>query len=173
MGSPAWQLTEIELPFEVASMDPKPSGDALADDAGILVYPQAGVDAQPLFVSSAEVRFLALDLASTLMNLIPGFGQIKGVVEGALGKDLVSGRNLAGWERALNLASVVPHLHGHSIMTKAVGEIGHLAHQANTAVHANHAMGIYGGSGSGQGGSQQAPAPGGGDPLQTGTGRLP
>lgn len=153
-------------------MDPKPSGDALAGDAGILIYPQAGVDAQPLFASSAEIRFLAMDLASTLMNLIPYFGQLKGAVEGALGKDLVSGRNLAGWERALNLASAVPHLHGHSVMTRAVVDIGHTAHQANTLVHANHAVGIYGGSGSGQGGSQPAPAQGGSDPLQSGTGRL-
>jgi hypothetical protein len=173
MGSPAWALTDIELPFEVASMDPKPAGNALADDAGILIYPQAGAGEQPLFVSSAEVRFLALDLASTLMNLIPVFGQVKGAIEGAIGKDLVSGRNLATWERALNLASAIPHLHGASVMTKTVSEIGHLAHQANTQVHRFHAASIYGGGGSGTGGSQPAPANGGGDPLQSGTGRLP
>lgn len=174
MGSPAWELSDVELPFPVASMDPKPAGDALADDAGFLVYPQAGADTLPLFVSSAEVWFDTLELVSTVMNLIPVFGQVKGVMEAAIGQDLVSGRHLADWERVLNLAAApLPHLHGAKGMTKAVGEINHLAHTANTVVHAKHGADVYfGKQGSGQGGSQQAPAQGGGDPLQTGTGRL-
>jgi hypothetical protein len=53
-----------------------------------------------------------------------------------------------------------------------VGEIGHVAHKVNTAVHINHAVDVYNRQPSGTGGSPQAPAQGGDDPLQTGTGRL-
>jgi hypothetical protein len=172
MGSPAWVVSEIELPFPVASVDPKPGGsDPLADDAGILVYPQAGAGEQPLFVSSAEIKFQALDLASTLVNLVPILGQIKGLAEGLAGQDFISGRKLAGWERALNVASAltIPHaietwkqrlgLIEHSVheahgLKGALGGIGHQAHQVNTAVHVNHAVDLHGGRGSGQGGSQ-------------------
>src|SRR5512134_1222570 len=131
MGSPAWAVSEIELPFDVASIDPKPGGsDPLADDAGILVYPQAGAGEQPLFVSSAEIRFQALDLASTLVNLVPMLGWVKGLAEGLVGQDFISGRKLAGWERVLNVASGLPNPHALAKFTHAVGEIEHAAHEA-------------------------------------------
>lgn len=173
MSSPTWELSEVELPFPVASVDPTPSGDALTDDAGFLVYPEAGADQQPLFVSTHEVWFATLELLSTVLNLIPVFGQVKGLMEAAIGEDLVSGRQLAGWERALNVAAAIPHLHGAKGVTKAVGEIGEVAHKANIGVHAWHGADVYfGPSGSRPSGSQQGPAQSGGDPLQTGTGRL-
>lgn len=173
MGSPAWALTDIELPFEVASMDPKPAGDSTADDAGILIYPQAGAGQLPLFVSSGEIWFATLELVSAVLNLIPYLGQVKGLAEAAAGEDLISGRRLADWERGLNLASVVPHLHGAKGITKVVGEIGHVAHQVNMGVHTVHGAAVYMDKGSGQGGGQQPAPQTGGDPLQTGTGRLP
>lgn len=163
MGSPAWAVSEIELPFPVASMDPKPQGsDPLADDAGILIYPQAGAGAQPLFASSAEIHFAALDLASTLVNLVPILGVVKGAAEALVGQDFISGRKLAGWERALNLASALslPHAvenlrhtlsgiehaaHEATGLMGALGAIGHQAHQANTVVHGNHAIDLHGG----------------------------
>lgn len=173
MGSPAWELTDIELPFPVASMDAVPGGDAVSADAGFLIYPQAGVGSEPLFVSSAEVRYAALELVSAAMNLIPYFGQIKGLVEAAAGKDLVSGRNLAAWERVLNAASAIPHLHGATGITKVVVQIGHVTHQVNIGIHVKHAVDVHQGPlGQGQGGGPTAPAQGGGDPLQTGTGRM-
>jgi hypothetical protein len=165
MGSPAWIVSEIELPFDVASVDPKAvGGDPLADDAGILLYPQAGAGAQPLFASSAEIHFAALDLASTLMNLVPIVGLVKGAAEALVGQDFISGRKLAGWERALNLASALslPHAvehwkhalsgiehaaHEATGLKGALEAVGHQAHQANTVVHGNHAVDLHGGKG--------------------------
>lgn len=163
MGSPAWAVSEIELPFDVASVDPKQgSSDPLADDAGILLYPQAGAGAQPFFASSADIYFAALDLASTLVNLVPILGLVKGAAEALAGQDFISGRKLAGWERALNLASALslPHAVGNlknflngiehaaheaTGLMGALGAIGHQAHRANTKVHVNHAVDLHGG----------------------------
>jgi hypothetical protein len=173
MGSPAWEVSNVELPFPVASMDPTSGGDALAADAGFLIYPPAGGDSQPLFVSSAEVWFDLKELVSTALNFVPILGQVKGAAEAAIGQDLVSGRQLAGWERVLNVASVIPHLHGAKGIAKTIGEIGHFAHQANMVVHAKHGVDVYLGSPD-SGGDTPQPAPtSGGDPLETGTGRLP
>jgi hypothetical protein len=143
MSSPDWELPDVELPFTVASLDATPSGDALAQDAGFLIYPQAGTDEQPLFVSSEEVRFAAKELASAMINLVPVIGQTKAFIEGAIGKDLISGRNLAWWERGLNLVAIIPHAHGAKGIAHALGEIGHITHKVNTVVHAKHGAEVW------------------------------
>jgi hypothetical protein len=47
-----------------------------------------------------------LPIASTLMDFVPVGGQLKVLIEGIWGQDLMTGRKLAGWERVLNIALV-------------------------------------------------------------------
>ena len=49
----------------------------------------------------------ALPIASVLLDMVPVGGQLKMLIEGIWGKDLITGRKLAGWERALNVVLVL------------------------------------------------------------------
>jgi hypothetical protein len=140
MSDPDFELPTVELPYEVASMDPMPSGDVVAQDGGILIYPHAGVDEPVQWVDDDVIRQQLLELISSYLNLVPVFGQMKAAAEGFVGEDLISGRNLAWWERVLNVAAAIPHIHGATGVMKAVGTIGHTAHRVNQAVHGNHAL---------------------------------
>ena len=43
-----------------------------------------------------------------------------GLVEGALGHDLITGHHLAWWEQILNVASAIPHIHDAEGILKTV-----------------------------------------------------
>lgn len=60
--------------------------------------------------SAAEAAFGLTLLAglSLLLDVLPGIGAVKGGVESATGRDLVTGEELADWERALGLVSIIP-----------------------------------------------------------------
>jgi hypothetical protein len=144
MSEPDFELPTVELPYVVAAMDGVPSGDVVAQDGGFLVYPEAGTD-QPVQWVQSEIRINWDQLGaivSSHLNLVPIYGQIKGVIEAALDRDLITGRNLAWWERALNVASIIPHVHGATGVLKMVGVIGHSAHRVNQVIHGKHAADV-------------------------------
>jgi hypothetical protein len=59
------------------------------------------------------VKDEAPGLVSLALDFVPIVGQIKGVAEAILGQDLITGRQLADWERGLNiLLSVLPSARG-------------------------------------------------------------
>jgi hypothetical protein len=54
-------------------------------------------------------------LASLGLDLLPGVGTIKGVIEAITGRDLVTGQELAWWERALGIIPVAGGLIGAGV----------------------------------------------------------
>jgi putative toxin of predicted polymorphic toxin system len=144
---PDFELPSVELPFPVASMDPVPAGDPVAQDGGIVINPQAGVDEPPRYVSDQEIQQALSELKAHLagvvsagLNFVPGIGQLKGVVEAFAGQDLITGHHISWWERGLNLAAAIPHIHGAEGFVKAMGEVGHHAHSVNKIVHGSHGV---------------------------------
>jgi YD repeat-containing protein len=57
---------------------------------------------------------------SLMLDFIPIVGDIKGLAEAVTGKDLITGRKLEGWERALNVVGAIPLLGGAFDAIKAV-----------------------------------------------------
>src|SRR5688572_10573441 len=111
MSAPDWELPEVSLPFEVGDMDPTSVHDdgtgAGPHDAGILLYPQAGTDGEPRWVSEEEIRQSLQELKAHVVGIIsaglnftPGIGKLKNVIEAFVGHDLLTGHHLAWWERA-------------------------------------------------------------------------
>ena len=126
MSAPEFELPRVELPFAVGSMDPTvvhdDPGAGGITDGGILIMPAAGADAHPTFVPQALLDADA-KLASALLNLVPMIGTVKGSIEAFTGDDMITGDHLAWWERALDVAAIVPT----SELEGAV-ETGALAH---------------------------------------------
>ena len=60
--------------------------------------------------AAAEAAFGLTLLAgfSLLLDLIPVVGEVKGVIQAGTGRDLLTGQELAPWERALGLVPFVP-----------------------------------------------------------------
>lgn len=140
MSDPDFELPTVELPYEVASMDGTPvSGDIVAQDGGILIYPSAGIDEPLQWFNNDRLRERMAEIVSSYTNLVPVIGQVKGVIEGIVGVEWLTGRDLAGWERALNLASAIPHIHGVKGVMHIAGTIGHGAHIVNRGIHQKHA----------------------------------
>jgi hypothetical protein len=63
-------------------------------------------------------------LLSLLADFIPGVGQGKGVQEGAMGTDLLTGEQIPTWARVLGLLSALPVVGGVGGMLKDVGKVG-------------------------------------------------
>lgn len=63
-------------------------------------------------------------LLSLALDLLPGIGTIKGIIEAVTGKDLITGEELAWWERALGF---VPVLHGLGKVAAMAGKVDDLA----------------------------------------------
>jgi hypothetical protein len=148
MSAPAWAFSDFDPPFIVVSTHVTDDGTGAGPhDAGILIYPQAGNDQPPAWVSDEAIREAMekikdelLGMVSSGLSLIPGVGQLKGLVEGALGHDLITGHHLAWWEQILNVASAIPHIHDAEGILKTVSEIGHDAHIVNMGVHGTHGI---------------------------------
>jgi hypothetical protein len=52
-------------------------------------------------------------LISNMINFIPVIGQLKGIAEAIIGRDLITGDELPAWERGLNiLLAIIPEAHG-------------------------------------------------------------
>ncbi|HEX2035162.1 MAG TPA: pre-toxin TG domain-containing protein, partial [Chloroflexota bacterium] len=56
---------------------------------------------------AALLGTLGLAFFSLTLDLIPGVGQVKGIIEGITGRDLVTGEKLAAWERAIGWIPIV------------------------------------------------------------------
>jgi hypothetical protein len=65
---------------------------------------------------------------STITDFTPIIGQGKGVIDAVTGKDLVTGEDLAGWQRGLSLASVVP-------VGKVADKVGDVIKAADNVVY--------------------------------------
>jgi len=144
MSTQTFELPPVELPFEPPTLD---SGvharGGLTADAGVThtVPGTAGSDSGPTVITWIYTESdweYDPEMASSIINLLPIIGQVKGLIEAFTGEDLMSGRHLAWWERVLNVASVIPGAHEAKGLGKALGEIGHTAHGVNLGVHAQH-----------------------------------
>jgi hypothetical protein len=62
-------------------------------------------------------------LLSLALDLIPGIGTIKGIIEAITGKDLITGEELAWWERALGFTPVLGALGDLARMADRLGEV--------------------------------------------------
>ena len=174
MSAPEFELPAVEAPFEVPHLDPqKPSGDPVAEDGGVLIPPAAGADAKPTYIPQAVLEADA-KLASAIVNLVPGIGTVKGVIEGFTGKDLITGDEKAGWERALNLAAALPvaeeAVEEGALVVKVIEGI----HHVHEIVHVAHVgLGVYevneASEGAGEGAENDAGESAGAEP---GTGGL-
>ncbi|HXB55971.1 MAG TPA: pre-toxin TG domain-containing protein [Vicinamibacteria bacterium] len=134
MSAPDFELHPIEAPFEVPHLDPTtPPGDPVAQDGGVLVPPAAGADASPTYISQAVLE-ADTKLASSLLNLVPVVGEVKGVIEAFTGKDLITGEHKVWWERGLNIAALAEAEEGPAIVVKVVETI-HVVHEL---VHVAH-----------------------------------
>src|SRR5258708_2318554 len=145
MSAPAFELPTVEAPFEIPHLDPqKPPGDPIAQDGGILIPPSAGADTPPTYVPQAVLEADA-QLASAILNLVPGIGKAKGAIEAFTGHDLITGKELAWWERALDVAALIPAPEAEGAEEgKAVVEIIETIHRLHEIVHVVHVgEGIY------------------------------
>ena len=95
----------------------------------------ATVDAYQQFVGApvealAEtLKEQAAPIASMMLDFVPFLGQLKTLVEGIIGKDLITGEKLPDWQRALNiLLAIIPEAKG--IFTAGRGGIRTLARVA-------------------------------------------
>lgn len=164
MSAPDFELPTVEAPFEIPHLDPqKPPGDPVAQDGGVLVPPAAGADARPTYVPQAVLEADA-KLASSILNLVPYIGQAKGAIEAFTGKDLITGDHLAWWERALDVAALIPEVEEGGAVVKVVEaidhvhEIVHIVHVGVDIYEVNEAAerageGAEGGAGEGAGGA--------------------
>src|SRR5262245_32904703 len=80
------------------------------------------------------------ELGSVALDLIPFVGEIKGLVQALAGKDLVTGRELARWEIALNVVSAIPLVHEGMMALKVLKDAPKLAHAAHTIERGAHAV---------------------------------
>jgi Pre-toxin TG len=134
VSAPDFELPLVELPFAVQPLDTPPPT-------------QEELDAE-YYKLRREQDEAERELQSVFLNLLPGVGSVKGLVEAFADEDLVTGRNLAWWEQALNVVSALPLIHEAATVVKLVGHGGTLAkvahgahrvHQFNKVVHAYHA----------------------------------
>lgn len=106
------EIEEVELPFAVASLDPTvQSADEVARDGGVLIMPAAGIDTPPQFIPQAVLDADAMmlkELASVALNFVPGVSNVKNLIEGISGEDLVTGEHKEAWERVLSIAAALP-----------------------------------------------------------------
>lgn len=60
-------------------------------------------------------------LISLTLDFLPGVGTVKGIIEAITGRDLVTGQELAWWERALGVVPVVGGLAGTAAAASRLG----------------------------------------------------
>jgi hypothetical protein len=136
MSATDFELPAVELPFTVpAAGPPLPFGAASADDGGV----EWAVEYKPPVPEPHEEEHEASwgwRLASAVTNLMPGIGPVKGVVEALLGEDIMTSEGLALWERALNIAVIIPvpeveEASEAIIVIKEIHEFVELVHKAH------------------------------------------
>jgi hypothetical protein len=128
---------------------------AYADNCGDLTDCYSTAQAALAALVGLSVLF-GLILSFTL-DLLPGIGTIKGLIEAYTGRDLITGQELEWWERALGVLPVL-------------GKLGRLAEGAADAGAAARSGRAAGGGGDLFGGISTGGAPRGGGGLQMGGG---
>jgi hypothetical protein len=67
----------------------------------------------PVEALAEALKEEAAPMASMMLNFVPILGQVKGLIEGIIGKDLITGEELPNWVRGLNiLLAIIPVAHG-------------------------------------------------------------
>jgi len=117
MSAPAFELSteDIKLPYAVEephvpghAQDP---AAAVAADGGVLIPPAAGADARPQYISGPALeagRKVLAVTAGALAGFVPGIGEGKNLAEAWTGRDVVTGEELALWQRGVKLIAAVP-----------------------------------------------------------------
>lgn len=83
--------------------------------------------------TTASYGLLALVGLSLLLDFLPVVGTGKGIVEAVTGRDLVTGEELAWWERALGVVPVVGGLAAVGSVARAADTVGDLARGGDAA----------------------------------------
>ena len=135
MSAPDFELPQVELPFQVQALDtPPPTQEELLAEYG------------EWWREQEEAK---LELQSVLLDVLPGSGEVKGLVQAFAGEDLVTGRKLHWWEIGLNIVSALPLIHEGVVAVKllksggALGKVAHIAHDVhkfNRVIHTTHAI---------------------------------
>jgi hypothetical protein len=140
VSAPEFELPSVELPFQLPSLPAPVVPGGVEADGGVLIFPAAGADAKPDYLTPEDTKagiHALLETASFLLNLVPVVGEVKMAVEAAVGITL-TGMEMAGWERGVQGASVVPLPEGHTPGLAALHKIHKGAHVVNEVVHALH-----------------------------------
>jgi hypothetical protein len=110
MNTPAWELsTDVKLPYAVdeSAGTPQDPQAAAAADGGIIIPATAGADARPQYISGPELQ-ASRQIFSAVLGFVPEVGEWKNLYEGISGKDLVTGAEVEGWQRAVKLIAILP-----------------------------------------------------------------
>lgn len=105
-----WQLERIS-DFEWAEPGPGITReDWVAADGGFWVYPAAGTDREPVWISDqqadASIKGYVLGTLSAILGVVPYVGKLKDLIQFFVGRDIVTGEKLSWFERAINLAGL-------------------------------------------------------------------
>lgn len=94
--------------------------DWVAADGGFWVYPPAGTDLEPVWMSDRDAGpFLAF--VSSLLDVLPGIGTVKDVLQFFTGSDIITGEELSWLQRILGLAGAVFDATGGVVLGPAAG----------------------------------------------------
>jgi hypothetical protein len=101
-----WQLPNVP-DFDWAAEDRRQTReDWVAADGGYWVYPPAGTDLEPVWMADPHGGpFLAF--VSSLLDVLPGIGSVKDVIQFFTGSDIITGEELSWLQRILGLAGAV------------------------------------------------------------------
>lgn len=94
---------------------------AYADNCGSLT--DCYGTAQAALAALVGLSVLFGVLLSLALDLLPGIGTVKGIIEAITGRDLVTGEELAWWERALGFVPVLGALADAAKAAKAAGKL--------------------------------------------------
>lgn len=132
--------------------------------------------------SAAEATFglALLSGLSLLLDFVPVIGDVKGVVEGVTGRDLLTGEELSPWERALGMIPLLPFtdaLRAAGKVDEVAGLVGRadggLDAVASAGRHGDEAGGVVGGGRHADDAAGPTPAAGGAEPPRRGGGDPP
>jgi hypothetical protein len=98
-----WQLQHVPA-FEWAAEPPdRGLEEWIASDGGFWIYPPAGTDREPVWMPGGDVSPVMAAL-SAILDVAPGIGTLKDVVQLFTGEDLITGEKLSWFQRILGLA---------------------------------------------------------------------
>lgn len=123
-------MTDWALPYVPRfewEADPEPMSreDWVKTDGGFWVYPPAGNDREPVWISDQEAdaftRDFILGTLAAIANVLGPVGTIKGLIEFFYGRDIITGEKLSWLERAIGVSGLLGE--GIGSIRNAAGEI--------------------------------------------------